>query len=42
MNRQETQSGGVGGNLEDQFDPFGFLNRGSTLTTIADRPVNAN
>jgi protein involved in polysaccharide export with SLBB domain len=41
MNRQTTQTGGgVGGtDLQDTFDPFGFLTRGSTLQTISNTPV---
>lgn len=35
MNRHGAQGGGVGGgNLQDQFDPFGFLNRNSGINLI--------
>ncbi|GJM24567.1 MAG: hypothetical protein DHS20C16_09820 [Phycisphaerae bacterium] len=35
LNRHGSQGGGAGGgNLQDSFDPFGFLNRNSSLSTI--------
>jgi hypothetical protein len=37
MNRRSQQSRRGGGNLEDSFDPFGFLNRASLLNTINQR-----
>ncbi len=41
LNRQDTQAGGrAGDTLQDQFDPFGFLNRNQSLSSLADRPVN--
>jgi hypothetical protein len=39
MNRQDQQSVGGGGALQDQFDPFGFLSRNQSLNTLTDRPV---
>ena len=39
MNRQAQQSGSNSSNLEDQFDPFGFLNRGSALRTLTAAPT---
>lgn len=39
LNRQDQQSGGgAGGNLQDAFDPFGFLSRNSGLNTLVNRP----
>lgn len=37
MNRRGTQSG-AGRNLQDSFDPFGFLNQNSALQSIQSRP----
>lgn len=34
LNRHELQSGRGGGSLEDSFDPFGFLTRGSLLQSV--------
>ncbi len=39
MNRHSQQSGGRGGSLEDSFDPFGFLTRGTTLQSLNAAPV---
>lgn len=39
MNRKELQLSRFGGtSLEDSFDPFGFLNRGSALQSLANQP----
>ncbi|MBN1346210.1 MAG: polysaccharide biosynthesis/export family protein [Phycisphaerae bacterium] len=40
LNRRAQQSGGNNtGNLQDQFDPFGFLNRNSALQRLTAAPV---
>lgn len=39
MNRQRTQSGGDNGNLQDQFDPFGFLTQNQAINSLVDRPI---
>lgn len=40
MNRQTTQTGNFGGtNLQDTFDPFGFLGRNTSLQTLSNRPL---
>jgi len=39
LNRNSQQSGGGGGNLQDSFDPLGFLNRNSLLQSINTRPT---
>lgn len=40
LNRQKTQSGsGLGNDLQDQYDPFGFLSRNQSLSTLTDRPT---
>jgi protein involved in polysaccharide export with SLBB domain len=41
MNRQTTQTGGGvgGGDLQDSFDPFGFLTRGTTIQSISNQPT---
>jgi polysaccharide export outer membrane protein len=40
MNRQDQQSAalGGGGDLQDSFDPLGFLNRNAALQTLTSRP----
>jgi protein involved in polysaccharide export with SLBB domain len=39
MNRRELQGQGAGNqNLQDQFDPLGFLNRNTALNTLTSRP----
>ncbi len=39
LNRRELQGAGVSNqNLQDQFDPLGFLNRNSALNTLTSRP----
>ena len=35
LNRSGQQSGGGGGGLQDRFDPFGFLGRGSALQQLS-------
>ena len=41
LNRQDQQSGYAGsGDLQDQFDPFGFLSRNQSLQTLTSRPEN--
>jgi hypothetical protein len=41
LNRQEQQSRafGGGGDLQDAFDPLGFLNRNAALQTLVNRPL---
>jgi hypothetical protein len=40
LNRQDQQSRalGGGGDLQDSFDPLGFLNRNAALQTLSNRP----
>jgi len=40
MNRQDQQSGSSGDNLQDQFDPFGFLSQNQSLNSLVNRPTS--
>jgi hypothetical protein len=44
MNRQDLQASGVGfnQNLQDSFDPLGFLNRNALLSQLSSRPPPAS
>ncbi|UCG16667.1 MAG: polysaccharide biosynthesis/export family protein [Phycisphaerales bacterium] len=39
MNRQDQQAGYRAGGLEDQYDPYGFLGRGTSLQSLVARPA---
>lgn len=39
LNRRSMQTSRLGGGLEDSFDPFGFLTRGTTLQSLSTQPL---
>jgi protein involved in polysaccharide export with SLBB domain len=39
LNRHKLQAGRYGGDLEDSYDPFGFLTRGAAIQTLATSPT---